>query len=46
MPLDELAGFVKSAQAAGVPGGNPMRAERSMSQKIKTIEVATEVEGS
>lgn len=46
LTLDELAEFVKSARTAGVPGDNPVRAELSMSQKIKTIEVATDVDRS
>ncbi|MFF7601028.1 hypothetical protein [Streptomyces mirabilis] len=37
MTLDE---FVKAARAAGVPGGNPVRAELSMSRKIKEVEIA------
>ncbi|MFF0128072.1 hypothetical protein ACFYTG_20495 [Streptomyces mirabilis] len=42
MTLDELDEFVK----AGVPGGNPVRAELSMSRKIKEVEIAiTEDDG-
>lgn len=44
LTLDELAEFVKAARAAGVPGANPIRAELSMSQKIKEIQVAVEVD--
>ncbi|MFF0138528.1 hypothetical protein ACFYRN_19060 [Streptomyces sp. NPDC005227] len=44
LTLDELAEFVKAARAAGVPGGNPIRAELSMSQKIKEIQVAVDVD--
>ncbi|MER5905084.1 hypothetical protein ABT150_34235 [Streptomyces mirabilis] len=39
-PIDELDEFVKAARAAGVPGGNPVRAELSMSRKIKEVEIA------
>ncbi|MFF7929308.1 hypothetical protein ACFZDP_51280 [Streptomyces mirabilis] len=39
MTLDELDEFVKAARAAGVPGGNPVRAELSMSRKIKEVEI-------
>jgi hypothetical protein len=46
LTLDELAEFVKAARAAGVPGGNPVRAELSSSQKIKEIEVAVETDRS
>jgi len=37
MTLDELADFVKAARRAGVPGENPVRAELSMSGKIKEV---------
>lgn len=40
MTLDELAEFVEAARKADVPGGNPVRAELSMSGKIKQVEVA------
>lgn len=46
LTLDELAEFVKAARAAGVPGDNPVRAELSMSQKIKEIQVAVDVDRS
>ncbi|MFC7909052.1 hypothetical protein [Streptomyces nigra] len=46
LTLDELAEFVDTARKAGVPGDNPVRAELSMSRKIKTIEVATDVDRS
>ncbi|TVZ96498.1 hypothetical protein [Streptomyces sp. BK340] len=39
MTLDELAAFVKAARQAGVPGDNPVRADLSMSGKIKHVEV-------
>jgi hypothetical protein len=39
MTLDELDEFVKAARGAGVPGGNPVRAELSMSRKIKEVEI-------
>lgn len=40
MTLDELAAFVDAARKAGVPGDNPVRAELSMSGKIKEVEAA------
>ena len=46
LTLDELAEFVDTARKAGVPGDNPVRAELSMSRKIKEIEVATDVDRS
>ncbi|MCD7440253.1 hypothetical protein K4B79_18740 [Streptomyces lincolnensis] len=46
LTLDELAQFVEDARKAGVPGDNPLRAELSMSGKIKEIEVAIGVDRS
>jgi hypothetical protein len=46
LTLDELAEFVKSARAAGVPGDNPVRAELSTNQKIKEVTVAFGVDRS
>ncbi|MDX3068240.1 hypothetical protein PV518_39815 [Streptomyces sp. ND04-05B] len=40
MTLDELAQFVEDARKAGVPGERNIRAELSMSGKIKVVEVA------
>lgn len=40
MTLDELGEFLDAARKAGVPGGNPVRAELSTSGKIKEVEVA------
>ncbi|MFJ6566238.1 hypothetical protein ACIQNU_02370 [Streptomyces sp. NPDC091292] len=40
MTLDELAAFVEEARKIGVRGDNPVRAELSMSGKIKQVEVA------
>ncbi|MFE2965518.1 hypothetical protein ACFXKC_17930 [Streptomyces sp. NPDC059340] len=40
MTLDELAAFVDAARKAGVPRGNPVRAELSTSGKIKQVEIA------
>lgn len=40
LTLDELTQFVDDARKAGVPGGNPIRAELSTSGKIKEVEVA------
>lgn len=40
MTFDELAEFVEAGRKAGVPGSNPVRAELSMSGKIKQVEVA------
>lgn len=42
MTLDELAEFLEAARRAGVPKTNPVRAELSMSGKIKHVEVALE----
>jgi hypothetical protein len=39
MTLDELAQFVEDARKAGVPGERKIRAELSMSGKIKVVEV-------
>jgi hypothetical protein len=39
LTLDELAQFVDDAKRAGVPGGNPIRAELSTSGKIKEVEI-------
>lgn len=39
MTLDELAQFVEDARKAGVPGEHNLRAELSMSGKIKVVEV-------
>lgn len=39
LTLDELTEFVESARKAGVPGGNPIRAELSTSGKIKEVEI-------
>jgi hypothetical protein len=40
LTLDELAEFIDRARKAGVPGGNPVRAELSTSGKIKEVEAA------
>ena len=40
LTLDELAEFVDAARKAGVPRGNPIRAELSTSGKIKQVEIA------
>ncbi|MEU6497549.1 hypothetical protein ABZ890_45590 [Streptomyces sp. NPDC046984] len=39
MTLEELAAFVEAARKASVPFDNPIRAELSMSGKIKQVEV-------
>ncbi|MFI9824436.1 hypothetical protein ACIHFC_28890 [Streptomyces sp. NPDC052013] len=39
MTLDELAQFVEDARKAGVPGDRNVRAELSMSGKVKAVEV-------
>ncbi|MFJ6119798.1 hypothetical protein [Streptomyces sp. NPDC092129] len=39
MTLEELAAFVEAARKADVPRDNPVRAELSMSGKIKQVEV-------
>jgi hypothetical protein len=39
LTLDELTAFVEAARKAGVPGGNPVRAELSTSGKIKEVEI-------
>lgn len=39
LTLDELTEFVENARKAGVPGGNPIRAELSTSGKIKEVEI-------
>jgi hypothetical protein len=46
LTLDEIDEFVQAARAAGVPGDNPVRAELSMSQKLKALEVATSLDRS
>lgn len=46
MTLEELAAFVEAARRAGVPKTNPVRAELSMSGKIKEVEVAVDADDS
>lgn len=45
LTLAELIQFVENARKAGVPGGNPIRAELSTSGKIKEVEVALDEDG-
>jgi hypothetical protein len=45
LTLAELTQFVENARKAGVPDGNPIRAELSTSGKIKEVEVALDEDG-
>ncbi|MFE0727932.1 hypothetical protein ACFW2X_06710 [Streptomyces antibioticus] len=45
MTLDEIAQFVEDARKAGVPGDRHVRAELSMSGKIKELAVALSPDG-